>query len=138
MQGTGEKAWLAQGKITCPDVAAMWGSKIGDAEFRLLDHPNWPSSSADFPSKKEAMTWAINGNKGNRPHFHRYRGGIAMQSYNYIVTINYRTPKGRSSYYTWEGPALGPNDATWWANIFLFSPIASASSIAYAYQGEDS
>jgi hypothetical protein len=55
MQGTGEKAWLAQGKITCPDVAAMWGSKIGDAEFRLLDHPNWPSSSADFPSKKEAM-----------------------------------------------------------------------------------
>jgi hypothetical protein len=59
MQGTGEKAWLAQGKITCPDVAAMWGSKIGDAEFRLLDHPNWPSSSADFPSKKEAMTWAI-------------------------------------------------------------------------------
>ena len=44
-----------------------------------------------------------------------------MQAYNYIVTINYRTPKGRSSYYTWEGPALGPNDATWWANIFLFT-----------------
>ena len=52
------KAWLVQGKVTCPDVAAMWGSKIGDAEFRLLDHPNWPSSSHDFPSKKEAMTWA--------------------------------------------------------------------------------
>jgi hypothetical protein len=42
-----------------------------------------------------------------------------MQSYNYIVTINYRTPKGRSSYYTWEGPALGFNDAIWWTNVFL-------------------
>jgi hypothetical protein len=50
MQGTKEKAWLAQGKITCPDVAEMWGSKLGAPEFRLLDHPNWPSSSADFPN----------------------------------------------------------------------------------------
>jgi hypothetical protein len=52
------EAWLVQGKVTCPDVAAMWGSKIGDVEFRLLDHPDKPSSSHDFPSKKEAMTWA--------------------------------------------------------------------------------
>jgi hypothetical protein len=58
MQGTGEKAWLLQGEVTCPDVAAMWGSKLGAPEFRLLDHPDWPNSSVDFPSKKEAMTWA--------------------------------------------------------------------------------
>ena len=58
MQGTVKKAWLVQGKVTCPNVAAMWGIKLGDVEYRLLDHPNWPSSSADFPSRKEAMTWA--------------------------------------------------------------------------------
>jgi hypothetical protein len=52
------KAWLVQGKITCPDVAEMWGRNIGDAEFRLLDHPDNPGSSADFPSKKAAMDWA--------------------------------------------------------------------------------
>jgi hypothetical protein len=53
-----EKAWLVQRKVTCPDVAAMWGCKIGAPEFRLLDHPDSPSSSYDFPSKKEAMAWA--------------------------------------------------------------------------------
>jgi hypothetical protein len=53
-----EKAWLIQGKITCPDVAEMWGSKLGAPEFRLLDHPDMPNSSVDFPSRKEAMTWA--------------------------------------------------------------------------------
>ena len=52
------KAWLIQGKITCPDVAEMWGSKLGAPEFRLLDHPDMPNSSVDFPSRKEAMTWA--------------------------------------------------------------------------------
>lgn len=52
------KAWLVQGKITCPDVAEMWGRNIGDAEFMLLDHPDNPGSSADFPSKKAAMDWA--------------------------------------------------------------------------------
>ena len=52
------KAWLVQGEITCPEVAEQWGRNIGDAEFRLLDHPEKPGSSADFPSRKSAMDWA--------------------------------------------------------------------------------
>jgi len=52
------KAWLVQGEITCPDVAATWGRNLGDVEFRLLDDPENPGSSADFPSRKSAMDWA--------------------------------------------------------------------------------
>jgi hypothetical protein len=49
--------WLVCGKITCPDIADMWGSNIGAPEFNLLDHPDTPGSSADFPTKADAMLW---------------------------------------------------------------------------------
>jgi hypothetical protein len=50
--------WLVQGKVSCPDIAALWNVKIGAPEFRLLDHPCEPNFSCDFPSKLEAMAWA--------------------------------------------------------------------------------
>jgi hypothetical protein len=82
------KAWLAQGKITCPDVAAMWGSKIGDVEFRLLDHPDKPSSSHRLPKQKRGHDLGQgNGNKNYYP-----------------VTVYYKTPSGRDSSYYWGGP----------------------------------
>ena len=50
--------YLAIGKVTCPDVADLFGGKIGDPEYRLLDHPENPGSSADFASRSDAMAWA--------------------------------------------------------------------------------
>jgi hypothetical protein len=50
--------WLEKGKITCPDVAAMWGANVGEDEFSLLDHPTRPGSSSDHPTKEDAMQYA--------------------------------------------------------------------------------
>jgi hypothetical protein len=53
-----EIVWLVQGAITCPDVADMWAARIGDPEFRLLDHPTNPGGSSDHPTKVHAMEYA--------------------------------------------------------------------------------
>ena len=53
-----EIAWLVRGEITCPDVADMWSARVGDPEFRLLDHPTNPGSSSDHPTKFHAMDYA--------------------------------------------------------------------------------
>lgn len=58
MQDNPDVVWLFEGRITCPDVADMWGAQIGDPEFNLCDHPTHPSSSSDHPTKYAALQYA--------------------------------------------------------------------------------
>lgn len=53
--------FLQKCEVTNPEVwldATGQTVAVGDEEWRLLDHPEDPSWSADFLTKEDALSWA--------------------------------------------------------------------------------
>ena len=51
-----EKWYVGVGEITCPDVAEMWGKKLGDPEYQFSNGPAGKRAfSQDYPSLIEGI-----------------------------------------------------------------------------------
>ena len=57
---TREVRYLVVGTITDEEAAMCYGPacRVGDPEWRLLDHFDRPGSSADFPTREAAIGYA--------------------------------------------------------------------------------